>query len=131
MLEFFKVAKAAEEIAAAGAVSATAAVGTTTVLALYGVDPGVAMAAALGAVGLMAFDTKIAARQAIPAIALGFAVGTYGAVPLVEYLNRPASWRYICAVVLGLVGYFLLGGAVKLAQRWKRDPLETIKEIKQ
>lgn len=109
---------------------AVATGGLAAALAALGVDPGVAFAAAIGAVGLLAFDTTMGARQALPAIVLGFGVGLYGAVPLTEYLGRPAGWKYIAALVLGACGYWILGGLVKLSQRFKRDPSTTLKEIK-
>lgn len=95
-----------------------------------GVDPGVASAAAFGAVGLLAFDLKMPGRRAVPAVMLGFAIGTWGAIPLTEYLGQPPGWKYICAVILGTCGYFLLGGLVKLSERFKREPIQTIKELK-
>lgn len=110
--------------------AAVAATGLAGILGALGVDIGVAMAAAIGAVGLLAFDTDMGARQALPAIALGFGIGLYGAVPLTEYLGRPEGWKYIAALVLGACGYFLLGGLVKLAQRFRRDPSTTLKEFK-
>lgn len=125
MFSLVKSAHAAEV-----AVGVVALSGSNAFLVMFGVDPGVAMAAAMGAVGLLAFDTRIAARQAVPAILLGMAIGTYGANPVVEYFDRPASWKYIIAVVLGTCGYFLLGGLVKLAERWKTDPVKTAKELK-
>lgn len=127
MFEFIRAAIAQDQGQAAGAV---VAVGGASWLHLFGVDPGVAAAAALGSIGLLAFDTNIPARQAVPAVVLGFAVGTYGATPACEYLGRPESWKFITAVVLGLTGYFLLGGAITLAKKWRRDPINTAKEIK-
>lgn len=123
MFDFIRSANAQDAAAVSGAV----AVGWAQ---LYGIDPGVAFAALLGALGLLAFDTRMPARQAVPAVLLGLAVGTYGAIPLCQYLNRPETWRYIVAVVLGLCGYFLLGGALRLAKIWRKDPLNAIKEIK-
>ena len=124
MLEIIRNANAQDQI------NAVAAAVAVSWLQMVGIDPGVAFAALAGALGLLAFDTRMPARQAVPAVILGLAVGTYGAVPACQYLNRPESWKYIVAVVLGLCGYFLLGGALKLAKLWRKDPLATIKEIK-
>lgn len=108
-------------------VTAVAAAGITSTLQSLGVDPGVAIAAAIGAVGLLAVPNHgLTARQALAAVALGFFIGLYGAVPLTQYLNRPEGWKYIAALVLAACGYRLLGGLVKVS----RKPVDILKDLK-
>lgn len=111
-----------------------------TLLALLvglGVRSDLAIAGAFGAAFLV-LNRELTPRQAMGAVAGGIGSAIYFTVLTVRVLSTAMSWfptdvgaERAVAVLWGLGGTFLFAGLIVLAERWKKDPIQTVKDFKE
>ena len=104
--------------------------------AALGIRADLAIAAAFGAAFLV-LNRKLTPRQAMASVAGGIGAANYLTVLTARALHNWFPWlpadvllERAVAMLWGLGGGFLLAGVIVLLERWKNDPLRTIKEIK-
>ena len=104
---------------------------------LLGIRLDLAIAAAFGA-GFLVFYRGFTPRQALGAVMGGVGTAVYFTPVVVPWIVTVASWfpsgpngERAIALLWGLGGTFFLGGLIVVAERWKKDPVATIKNIKE
>lgn len=105
-------------------------------LAALGIRSDLAIAAAFGAAFLVLYRDPTP-RQAIGSVAGGIGTAMYftpiavrGLANYFTWLPADASTERAVALLWGLLGTFVLAGMIVLGERWKKDPVTTIRELK-
>ena len=103
---------------------------------LLGLRADLVIAAGFGAVFLVLYR-ELTPRQAMGAVAGGIGSANYLAVLCVRGLHNWLPWipqdattERATALIWGLGGTFVFAGLIVLLERWKKDPIATIREIK-
>ncbi len=109
----------------------------TAQLAAIGIRSDLAIAAAFGAAFLV-LNRSLTPRKAVGAVAGGVGSAIYFTPLAVRALHVTVSWfptdalgERAVAMLWGLLGTFFLAGLLVLGERWRKDPIQTIREIKQ
>lgn len=133
MLELIKSVQAADAQAIVAAAGSTAA--TAGILHALGVDLSVAMAGAFGAGASLAYLRNLTARVAICSLLCGLGSSIYLTALVSSWVQKQLSMeldpKLAVAFLLGLGGMNLIGGIVTWYQRFRKDPVNAVKEIKQ
>jgi hypothetical protein len=105
-------------------------------LAALGIRSDLAVAASFGAVFLV-LNRVLTPRQALGAMAGGIGSAIYFTPIASRALVAAFSWfpgdlvgERAIALLWGLLGTFFLAGLLVLGERWRKDPMKTIREIK-
>lgn len=105
-------------------------------LAALGIRSDLAMAAAFGAAFLI-FYRHLTPRQAIGSVAAGVGSAVYLTPLIVPALAAHFSWfpanalgERAVAFAAGIGGSYLLAGLIVLGERFQKDPVQTVREIK-
>ena len=108
----------------------------SSIVTLLGLRADLVIAAGFGAVFLVLYR-ELTPRQSIGAIAGGIGSANYFAVLCVRALHNWLPWiqedattERATALLWGLGGTFVFAGLIVLLDRWKKDPIATIREIK-
>lgn len=103
---------------------------------LLGLRADLAVAAAFGAAFLVLYR-NLTPKQSMGAVAGGIGTAAYFTPVVVPWIAHYATWYPITAsgeravaLLWGLVGSFFLAGVIVLAERWKKDPVATVKDLK-
>ena len=103
---------------------------------LLGLRADLVIAAGFGAVFLVLYR-ELTPRQSMGAVAGGIGSANYLAVLCVRALHNWLPWlpqdatlERAAALLWGLGGTFVFAGLIVLLERWKKDPIATIREIK-
>ncbi|MDP1907313.1 MAG: hypothetical protein Q8K85_03355 [Hyphomicrobium sp.] len=103
---------------------------------LLGVRADLAIAAAFGAAFLVLYR-DLTPRQAMGSVAGGVGTALYFTPVVVPWIAHNAVWfpssvigERAVALLWGLGGTFFLAGLVVLAERWKKDPVNTVKDLR-
>lgn len=106
-------------------------------LVALGVRTDLAIAAAFGTAFLV-LNRDLTPRQAMGAVAGGIGCAIYFTTLTVRAFSAMSTWfptgieaERAIAVLWGLGGSFLLAGLILLGERWKKDPLQTMKDFKE
>ncbi len=101
-----------------------------------GIRADLAVAAAFGAAFLVLYR-DLTPRQSMGAVAGGVGTALYFTPVVVPWIVSMASWfpanvngERAVALVWGLVGTFVLAGVIVLGERFKKDPINTVKDLK-
>jgi hypothetical protein len=101
-----------------------------------GIRSDLAMASAFGAVFLV-FYRHLTPRQAIGAVAGGVGTAIYFTPLAVRFLASSFNWfpadapaERAVALLWGLLGSFVLAGLIVMGERFRKDPVKTVREIK-
>lgn len=107
-----------------------------TLFAAIGIRFDLAVAAAFGAVFLI-FYRHLTPRQAIGAVAGGIGTAVYFTPLAVRAVNAWLTWvpldhgsERAVAFLWGVGGSFILAGLIVLGERFQKDPVQTVREIK-
>jgi hypothetical protein len=88
-----------------------------------GIRVGSVVAGLVGGVLSLSMLPRLTFRKAVTAVLGGGACAAYGTPLAVEYLGIASrNLENGLAFVLGVVGMNLLGGAMKLSDRWRKEP---------
>jgi hypothetical protein len=105
-------------------------------VAALGIRSDLAMAAAFGAVFLI-FYKHLTPRQAIGALFGGVGLAVYFTPIVARALHAYFTWfpsdalgERAVAFAAGVGGSYLLAGMIVLGERFKKDPVQTVREIK-
>jgi hypothetical protein len=105
-------------------------------LATLGVRSDLALASAFGA-AFLALYKHLTPRQALGSIAGGIGTAIYFTPLAVRALHTAFAWfpadvlgERAVALLWGLLGTFFLAGLIVLGERWRKDPINTVREIK-
>lgn len=106
-------------------------------VASLGVRGDLATAASFGVVFFVSQLKTFTPREVLGVVAAGIGTAAYFTPILAAWMVNYFYWfpkgvvgERAVALVWGLVGTLFLAGVVQLFQRWKRDPIKTIKELK-
>jgi hypothetical protein len=131
MLELLKTAQAADAqsvVAAAGSTAATAGI-----LHALGVDLAIATAGAFGAGASLAYLRTLTARVAICSVLAGTGSAIYLTALVAAWIQKQLSMegdpKLAVAFLLGLGGMNLVGGIVAWWKCFRKDPVNTTKEL--
>jgi len=105
-------------------------------LELLGLRADLAVAAAFGAAFLV-LNRNLTPRQSMGAVAAGIGTAAYFTPVVVPWLVHAFSWfpptaagERAVALLWGLGGTFVLAGFIVLGERFRKDPVTTVKDLK-